>query len=512
MGVLPKMREGLLSWQNFAVLFAVYFASLAFYRLFLHPLARFPGPRLAAITRWYEAYYDIVQNGQYTFKIAELHKKYGPIIRISPYELHVIDPTYFEKLYRQEGCWDKYEWTYNGFSAKGATIVTGSHELHKARRQPINHFFSKAKVAARQEIIHRNVAKLCNRLSQLAGNTVNLGAAISAIVRDVSCEFMLNKTSGALDKDDFNVAVTNMLQKGGVIWRITKHFPWFGPTMKSIPRSLLFKVADESTKEFFQHIQNSEDDTRDLLRIATTSSTGEEVPRTIVHELFNSNLPAAEKKFLRVMNDVATITGAGFETTASVLRLIFYHVFSNATILKRLRAELAAADGVPSFSDGEVEVKVLEKLPYLTSVIMEGMRLSPAIGTRMARIAPDRDLFYGDLRIPAGTPVGMTTILMHTDEKLYPEPMRFNPDRWMDLEAKKRLDKVYAPFSKGTRICLGMHLAWAEMYLVIATLVQRFDFKFEGIAAADFEMESDQFIIGTKAAANLIAHVASFIA
>ena len=55
------------------------------YRLFFHPLAQFPGPRLAALTRLYEAFYDVVQNGQYTFKIAELHKIYGKTIA-SKYE------------------------------------------------------------------------------------------------------------------------------------------------------------------------------------------------------------------------------------------------------------------------------------------------------------------------------------------------------------------------------------------------------------------------------------------
>lgn len=74
----------------------------------------------------------------------------------------------------------------------------------------------------------------------------------------------------------------------------------------------------------------------------------------------------------------------------------------------------------------------------------------------MARIAPDRDLVYGEWRISAGTPVGMTTLLMHTDKALYPDPKRFDPDRWMDLDARKKADKTYAPFSRGTRICLGM--------------------------------------------------------
>lgn len=54
-----------------------YYATLVFYRLFFHPLARFPGPRLAAISRWYEGYYDVVLDGQYTTKIAKLHEIYG---------------------------------------------------------------------------------------------------------------------------------------------------------------------------------------------------------------------------------------------------------------------------------------------------------------------------------------------------------------------------------------------------------------------------------------------------
>lgn len=64
-------------WQTLATSTFVYFASLVFYRLFLHPLAKFPGPKLAAVTRHYEGYHDVVRNGQYTFRIAEMHERYG---------------------------------------------------------------------------------------------------------------------------------------------------------------------------------------------------------------------------------------------------------------------------------------------------------------------------------------------------------------------------------------------------------------------------------------------------
>lgn len=159
--------------------------------------------------------------------------------------------------------------------------------------------------------------------------------------------------------------------------------------------------------------------------------------------MVDSKPPPKEQTLDRIFEDMATIAGAGLETTAGVLRLVFYRVFSDQEILRRLRAEI---DTVKGASDAALEVKTLEQFPYLTLVIMEGMRLGPAIGSRIARIDPDRDLFYGNFRISAGMPVGMTTILMHTEETLYPAALSLNPDRWMDLDVRRKLDKTYAPF------------------------------------------------------------------
>lgn len=84
----------MLSWKTAAAAFTVYCVTLVFYRIFLHPLASFPGPKLAAITRWYEAYYDLVREGQYTFKIAELHKIYGKCSICQPFNCNgsVVEP------------------------------------------------------------------------------------------------------------------------------------------------------------------------------------------------------------------------------------------------------------------------------------------------------------------------------------------------------------------------------------------------------------------------------------
>jgi cytochrome P450 len=108
-----------------------------------------------------------------------------------------------------------------------------------------------------------------------------------------------------------------------------------------------------------------------------------------VNGILESDLPPAEKTLERICDEVTTVGGAGFETSASVLRLILFHVFNNRNILQQLRDELASAQATPHET---VELVKLEQLPYLTSVLMEGLRLSPGIATRLQRIAPDQDL------------------------------------------------------------------------------------------------------------------------
>ncbi|KAI0394396.1 trichodiene oxygenase [Xylariaceae sp. FL0594] len=489
-----------ISWHAIAATVVLYYLTLILYRLSFHPLSQFPGPRLAAISRWYEAYYDI----------AELHKKYGPIIRISPYELHVNDPAFYDSLYRMDGRWYKYSWTYDAFGAKNSTVFCSDHNVHKIRRSAIGPFFSKARkarITARQDVISRNVEKLCQRISDLAGTDFNLGAAVSAFTRDTANEFIVGKRYEELDLEDFGIALSLASQGAGPFWRITKHMRWFGPAMRALPVPWAMRIADEGTKAFFDVPSQSEKDTRDTLAAATSSSSAlmlreDEKPSkskstTMIHEIAYSDLPPAEKAFERVFEEVATVTGAAYETTATTLRLIIYHIFTDDEILRTLRKEIETLCG-----RSKVTLKDLEQFPYLTAVIKEGLRLSPGIGSRAARVT-DKEIVYETWRIPAGTPVGMTTLLMHTDENVFRDPMRFHPGRWIEDEGRRR--RSFAPFSRGTRMCLGMHLAWAEMYLLLSALVQRFNFTFKDCTGADFMFERDNFNIGTKAGCNLVA-------
>lgn len=94
---LSTLRDRFLT--SLFTLFLSYYILRTLYRLYLHPLSKFPGPKLAAITHKYEFYYDGIKDGQYSKHVAGLHDIYGPVVRISPDELHCCDPAFIEQVY-----------------------------------------------------------------------------------------------------------------------------------------------------------------------------------------------------------------------------------------------------------------------------------------------------------------------------------------------------------------------------------------------------------------------------
>lgn len=97
------------------VLWFMWLVGTVVYRLYFHPLAKFPGRKLAALSSFYEFYFDWWKHGQYTAEIRKMHEQYGmqyaqdsrvtrltyvgPIVRINPYELHVNDPAFIDQVY-----------------------------------------------------------------------------------------------------------------------------------------------------------------------------------------------------------------------------------------------------------------------------------------------------------------------------------------------------------------------------------------------------------------------------
>ena len=211
---------------------------------------------------------------------------------------------------------------------------------------------------------------------------------------------------------------------------------------------------------------------------------------TIFHELLNSDLSPEEKSLSRLVDEGQTIVGAGQVTTAHFLRLASYHLLANPEILQQLKAELASTN--PK-GEGLPPLAKLEQLPYLSAVISESFRMSYGVSSRLQRVSPEAPLIFREWVIPPGTPVGMTSIFIHDNPKYFPEPHKFRPDRWLKADSKERLDKYLVNFSKGTRSCLGINLARAEIYLTLAAVFNQFDMELYKTTREDVDIVHDFF-------------------
>lgn len=162
----------------------LYFISSTVYYLYLSPISKIPGPKLAAATWWYEYYHDIVTYGKYIFQVMDMHKEYGPIVRISPHEVHISDPDFYETLYSSSSTNRKERWSWytNGLGLPVSTLGTVEYSLHRRRRAAMSSFFSKQKVAKLQPVVEERATKLAERLAALAvtGEIVPVNLAFSA--------------------------------------------------------------------------------------------------------------------------------------------------------------------------------------------------------------------------------------------------------------------------------------------------------------------------------------------
>ena len=164
-------------------------------------------------------------------------------------------------------------------------------------------------------------------------------------------------------------------------------------------------------------------------------------------------------------------------TSAWVLSVATYHLISSPRVLAKLKAELKAA--IPN-ADTSVPIGVLEKLPYLVAVVQEALRLSDGVTARLQRVSPEKPIVFTDRSgsgkgkeylIPPQTPVAISSYYVHRDETIFPDAESFIPERWIE---NSRLNRFLVSFSKGSRQCLGINLAYAEIYLCLAAIFRRF--------------------------------------
>jgi cytochrome P450 len=169
---------------------------------------------------------------------------------------------------------------------------------------------------------------------------------------------------------------------------------------------------------------------------------------------------------LQARDEALTLFLAGHETTANALTWTWYLLSQHPEIERRLHQEIDAVLGRRAPELGDVP-----QLRYAEMVIAEALRLYPpawAVG-RMAKGA----FALGGVEIPAGSICIMSPYLMHHDARWFPDPEKFDPERWTSEARDARPKFAYFPFGGGARLCIGERFAWMEGVILLAALAQK---------------------------------------
>lgn len=168
-----------------------------------------------------------------------------------------------------------------------------------------------------------------------------------------------------------------------------------------------------------------------------------------------------------IIDEIATLTAAGFETTARSMFWTFYLLAHFPEWQEELRAEIAS---IPALFDTPTLAKI-DKLEKTKAVWQEGMRLYPP-GSLITRQAMSAHAI-GDRTIAKGTLVVISPWLVHRHHAYWSEPDQFDPRRFLGERGAAIPKGAYIPFGLGARICLGAQFATAEAMLMIAAVIAR---------------------------------------
>ncbi len=168
----------------------------------------------------------------------------------------------------------------------------------------------------------------------------------------------------------------------------------------------------------------------------------------------------------QMRNEMLSLFLAGHDTTAAALSWLWYLLAQHPEFEARFHAELdTVLNGrMPKAED-------LPNLRYTEMLLAETLRLYPPAWSFARRAREDYQL--RGATIPAGSTVIMSQFVVHHDPRWYPDPFKFDPERWTSDARNSRPKFAFFPFSGGQHICIGEHFVWMEGVLIMATLGQR---------------------------------------
>ncbi|KIY72726.1 cytochrome P450 [Cylindrobasidium torrendii FP15055 ss-10] len=473
---------------GFVIALVAYTVALAFYRIYFHPLHAYPGPRLAAASDLYHFYFDMISRGggDLVNHLEELHAIYGPVVRIGPNELHFSETRAYMDMYRIGAGLTKEPWLYRMHGMEQSSFGYTNTRDHKIRREMLSPFFNRRAVLQLQHVIRDEVDHLIAAMGRTSETPVDLHYAFRAVALDVVTSYLFGKPIGSLNVPGFrHQLLVDIQDLIGSFWSL-KWFPIM-PIFSRLPDS----VAVALNPKFRSSILVKNMLAEQIDHFLEDGNALKQVDHEIIYTYLLSpqNEKHARPSRHSLLDEAQVLIEAGSDTIGNTLCVGIMYALDSPKVYNALRAEI---DGAWPNTDEPMLLQQFEELPYLTAFIKEALRLSHGMMSPLPRVV-NQDMVIGGHAVPAGTVVSSGASFVHNDSDIFENPESFIPERWMTAGASQ-LESSLVTFGRGPRQCMGMALAWAELYIAFGNLFRRVDFELYDTSMDDFVKLKDHFV------------------
>ncbi|OTA52103.1 isotrichodermin C-15 hydroxylase [Hypoxylon sp. EC38] len=470
-----------------SALVLIYALGIIVYRLFFHPLAKYPGPSLAKITDAYQLYH--AWKGDRHLEFWRLHEKYGKIVRFGPNSVSFNSNTALKEIYGFKANVRKAEF-YDAFVHPAPnTHNTRDKALHARKRRVLSQAFSDSAIKEMEKYILANIRSFCDQIGlgssdERKGWTVskNMADWCNYLAMDILGDLCFGKAFHMLERPDNRYALEL------VSLATTRHL--ICGTMRLVGKLHLDKIL-------FHRIATGREKYMAYSKAQLTERTklGDDTDRRdFFYHLLKAKDPETGIGFstpeLWGESNLLTISIiAGSDTTSTAMAATLFYLVRNQVSLQKATEEVRSKFGdVEEICQGQT----LNSCTYLRACIDEAMRMSPSVGGILPREVLKGGMTIDGEFIQEGIVVGTPHYTIHHNPAYYPRPFSYTPERWIAGSQKRHSDRdgsvvteqdvataqsAFCPFSIGPRGCIGKGLAYVEMMTTLARVLYLYDLR-----------------------------------
>ncbi|KAK8066951.1 benzoate 4-monooxygenase cytochrome P450 [Apiospora hydei] len=457
--------------------------SLVLHPLLFSPLAKIPGPKAYALTKWRLAYED--WRGTRTRAIDQLHQRHGPVVRTGPNEVSFNSLGGLRAIYGPGSPYGRTSF-YRMFDVYGRQNLFTFHSAaaHGRRKRLVSHAYSKTVVVRGPvaALVEAKAAEYMKLLGAEPDGVSDVFRTLHYYSLDAITAFLYGRhgSTSAMMEEEGSKFEAHRALIGDILDPARRRLSWFAVHWPGLTKWLYTRTgwAEAMVRPLLPMRKPATYTGIRRFALEAYRRFEDDAKRGVVNDESPGGLDD-----LDIASECADHLLAGIDTTSDTLMFLIWALSrpQNQRFQDRLRDEVRSIPetslSVTSSSTGIPTVETSDRCTYLGAVIKETLRLYSPLPAYEPRSVAAESAIDG-YTIPANTTVGSSPFSLHRNPDVFKDPLVWDPERWLsaeeDPETLAEMNRWFWAFSSGGRMCIGLHLAMAEMTTLTAAIYRKY--------------------------------------